>query len=73
MTILIIFITECKADIAFVIDSSGSIKEKNKPGQPDNWETIKLFTVNVVNQMEIGPENVRVAATTYSTRYLHES
>ena len=63
-----LFFSECKADIAFVIDSSGSIKEKNKPGQPDNWETIKLFTVSVVNQMEIGPENVRVAATTFSTK-----
>ena len=46
------------ADIAFVLDSSGSI------GRSD-WSLALDFVTSLVSQLTIGPNGVRVAAVTY--------
>lgn len=40
----------------FVVDSSGSIKEED----PRNWDRLKNFTKDIVDQLIIGKHQVRV-------------
>ena len=47
-------------DIAFVIDSSGSIGSRN-------WERIKRYVKSVVSKFEIGSSAARMAIIVYST------
>ncbi|ELU05673.1 hypothetical protein CAPTEDRAFT_217523 [Capitella teleta] len=55
---------ECKqqADIAFVVDSSGSIKD----GDPNNWDRIKTFIRNIVEKLDIGEDMTRIGAVVFS-------
>ena len=46
-----------KADIAFVVDSSGSINEHDR----GNWERVKNFAKSVVGKLDVGRDRVRVA------------
>ena len=39
--IVFLVAAECVADVAMVIDSSGSIRDANKPGRKDNYDLIK--------------------------------
>ena len=56
-----------KADICFVIDSSGSIKDNNPTDDSyDNWELLKQFTVDLVNYFTIGPDTTRIGAILFS-------
>ena len=54
------FVSVCRsvADICFVVDSSGSIRDQNVPGQPDNWDRSLRFVSNIVQQLEIGADEV---------------
>ena len=54
----------CRADIAFVIDSSGSIIADD----PENWRRVLRFVEDIVEKLDIGPEKIRVAAVTFSNR-----
>ena len=47
-------------DIAFIIDSSGSIGRSN-------WEKMKRFLKAVVSKLEVSPSATHVAAVAYST------
>ena len=47
-------------DIAFIIDSSGSIGRKN-------WELMKRFVKSIVSKLDVRSSAVRVAAIVYST------
>ena len=47
-------------DIAFIIDSSGSIGRSN-------WERMKRFVKSVVSKIDIGFSSTRVAVIAYST------
>ena len=51
----------CRAavDIAFVVDSSGSISR-------GNWRRMKAFLKTIVNQFDIGPATGHVAIVSYS-------
>ena len=49
------------ADLALIVDSSGSISSKN-------WIRLKEFLRNIINEFDIGPDAVRVAIIVYSTR-----
>ena len=51
---------ECllQRDVVFVVDSSGSIREKNVPGEGDNWEKLLSFLVDVVDRLDIGEDKV---------------
>ena len=53
---------DCRAivDVAFVIDSSGSIG-------PANWERMKQFLKAVVSKLDISPTATRIAVIAYST------
>ncbi len=56
---------ECVADLVFVVDNSQSIRQYQQQGV-DNWQRVKDFMKNVVNDFVIGLNNVRVAVITFS-------
>ena len=53
---------ECKAvvDIAFIIDSSGSISRRN-------WERVKRFVKATTSKLDVSTSGARIAAIAYST------
>lgn len=58
-------ISDCFIDVAFVIDESGSIRDSNVDGQPDNWGLIIDFIKSVVRGVNIGPTQSRAAAVNF--------
>ena len=46
-------------DIAFVLDSSGSMKK-------DNWTIVKNFAVSFIDRLHISPDHVRVGVIVFS-------
>ena len=54
-----------KADIAFVVDGSSSIRLSNKPGV-DNWLLLKDFIINMVNLIPIGRDESHVCVVSFS-------
>ena len=56
------------ADIVFVIDSSGSIRDANSTdGSYDNWELLLNFMVTMVNKLNIALNQVRIGVVQLST------
>jgi len=55
-------VAECFLDLNFVVDSSGSINDKD----PENWNVTLQFVANVVRQFTIGPNDVQVAFVLFS-------
>ncbi|KAI0220298.1 Matrilin-3 [Lamellibrachia satsuma] len=56
------------ADIVFVVDSSGSIRDANpKDGSYDNWELLLNFMVTMVDKLNIGSNQVRIGVVKFST------
>lgn len=55
------FSAECKADILFLLDRSGSICEAMEPGGATSWEYVLDFTVAMVNTLDVAPEAAQVA------------
>jgi len=55
-------VAECFLDLNFVVDSSGSINDKD----PRNWNITLQFVANVVRQFTIGPNDVQVAFVLFS-------
>jgi len=53
---------ECSSDvdIAFIIDSSGSIGRRN-------WERVKRFVKALVSKLDVSNSTTRIAAIAYST------
>lgn len=43
----------CLMDVALVIDHSGSIRDSNKPGGPDNWRLVIDFIKTVVKALKV--------------------
>lgn len=59
-----VFIEEaCKAivDLAFVIDSSGSISGRN-------WRLLKAFIKEAIDAFDVSPKGTHIASVSYSTR-----
>ena len=52
--------------MVFVIDSSGSIRDANKPGAPDNWLLILQFMASIVRILDVSPYGTRVGVVMYS-------
>ena len=54
--------TACKAsvDVAFIVDSSGSIGRRK-------WPLVLDFLKNVINELNVGPDGTHVAVVAYST------
>jgi len=55
-------VAACFLDLNFVVDSSGSIRDKD----PENWNITLQFVANVVRQFTIGPNDVQVAFVLFS-------
>ena len=56
------------ADIVFVIDSSGSIRDQNPhDGSYDNWELLVEFVIEIVNILNIRWDQVRIGAVKFSS------
>ncbi|KAI0213235.1 hypothetical protein LSAT2_001785 [Lamellibrachia satsuma] len=56
------------ADIVFVVDSSGSIRDANpNDGSYDNWELLLNFMVTMVDKLNIGSNQVRIGVVKFST------
>ena len=51
-----------QADICFVVDSSGSINDRH----PGNWDLVKNFMKDIVDQLSIGETQIRVGAVKFS-------
>jgi len=56
------FAVECFVDVAYVVDSSGSINYKDAR----NWDITKEFLVNVTRLFMIGPNDVQVGFVLFS-------
>ena len=57
------------ADICFVVDSSGSIRDMNPSDRSyDNWELLRNFILNVTLPFDIGADKTRVGLVKFSTR-----
>ena len=50
----------CVADIAFVIDNSGSIRDNDPPGG-NNWQLILDFVKSIINSLTVAHDAIRVA------------
>jgi len=55
-------VAECFLDLNFIVDSSGSINDKDL----QNWNKTLQFVANVVSQFIIGPHDVQVAFVVFS-------
>lgn len=54
-------------DLAFLIDSSGSIKKSNPEDESyDNWSLLKAFVKKVINSMNVGEDTNHIGLATYS-------
>ncbi len=52
----------------FLIDSSGSIRDSNIPGEPDNWNVMLRFIHDIVGDLDVGRNRNHVAAVTFSNK-----
>jgi len=60
-------IIQCKADVVFCIDNSGSIRDNNPPGG-DNWRLILNFVQALLKQVGVKEEGTHVAVVTFGER-----
>ena len=58
--------TDSHIDLVFVLDSSGSIRDQNDDGQPDNYDLMLQFMANIVDDLDIGPEATQVGLVRFS-------
>ena len=59
------FVCEAVADVAFLVDSSGSIGRRN-------WDKMKQFLKDMVKAFNVGPDKTHIAIVAYSTRAVLE-
>ena len=50
----------CKIDLAFVVDASGSVR--------DDWDTLMQFLVDVTGQINIGPDGSHVGMVQFGSQ-----
>ena len=62
-------VTACVADIAFVIDNSGSIRNNDPPGG-NNWNLILEFVKSIISVFDVAPDAARFAAIDFGTTAL---
>merc|ERR1712038_1272728 len=61
------------ADVVFVVDSSGSIRDNNPAdGSYDNWNKILEFVADIIDQLNIATDGVHVGLVVYSQTARHE-
>jgi len=54
----------CLVDICFVVDHSGSIRDKEAPGE-DNWQYVLNFMANVVSAVNLGINETHVGSVMF--------
>ena len=66
LALSLLFVPVCRmqGDIAFVVDSSGSINNRD----PGNWDLIKSFLKSIVDRLHVGEEDTRVSLVRFSNR-----
>ena len=66
VSVRVLFSAICtkKVDICFVVDQSGSIVEKD----PGNWQLVKNFIYNIIENFDIGYDETRVALVTFANK-----
>jgi von Willebrand factor type A domain len=57
-------LTVCVADIVFVIDNSGSIRDNDPPGG-NNWQLTLNFIKSLVQLLDVGPDKIRIAVVDF--------
>jgi len=62
------FVTACIADIVFVIDNSGSIRDNDLPGG-NNWQLIIDFVKSIIEMFTIAPDITRIAVVDFGRYY----
>jgi len=67
----LIIIAACVADIAFVIDNSGSIRKNDPPGG-NNWELILNFVKSIIDVFTVAPDATRFAAIDFGASKLRQ-
>jgi len=55
----------CLLDVVFVLDSSGSIRDNNVPGEMDNWGLLLDFIEDIIEKLNVGPTLSHVAAVMF--------
>ena len=66
-----IVITACYADIAFVIDNSGSIRDNELPGG-NNWQLILDFVKSIVDMFSVGVDATRFALIDFGMSLIND-
>jgi len=61
--------TECKLDVAIVVDCSGSIRDSNQ-NDTDNWQLILNFIDTIVQGLKVSDTGTHVAAVTFGKNNL---
>ena len=57
-------VADCRVDVCFVVDHSGSIRDTNPPGI-DNWQLVLNFIVGVVSAINVGPTTTHVGVVSF--------
>jgi len=57
-------VAACVADIAFVIDNSGSIRD-NDPVGGNNWQLIIDFVKSIIDEFTVGQHATRVSVVDF--------
>jgi len=64
VNVVVAVVAECIADIAFVIDNSGSIRDNDPPGG-NNWQLIIDFVKSIIEMFTVGSGYTRIAVVDY--------
>lgn len=59
---------ECKIDVVFLLDRSGSICDPAGPDLPDSWDYLIAFTLELIQTFDIGSDKVQVAVVTFGNK-----
>lgn len=43
-----------------MVDNSGSIRDSQVPGEPDNWDLVVNFLRELVELLKVGPDRTRI-------------
>ena len=52
----------CVADVALLVDKSGSITDRNEGGHPDNWRILKDFLFSIFDSVDYGDDGIYFAS-----------
>jgi len=65
--VIVVDVTACVADIAFVIDNSGSIRDNDPPGG-NNWQLILNFVKSIIDVFDVAQDATRFAAIDFGMK-----